>query len=120
MFAFFGRLGLSALGFAVPWRLWLFGGVAALISFFVWHYFSLKKTVKNFNAAVEVQQNRVDGNRQLIEELSDQDDQIMFEQQRRAEQAGQRAKSWLRQQDPQSLSKGYTPKGYTEKMNEVE
>lgn len=113
------KLGLSALGFAIPWRFWLFGIIAAIIGFFVWHYFSLKKTVKNYKDAVEVRQNRVDGNRRLVEELSDSDDQIMYDQMRRADDAARRAKGWLMQQDPKVIKKGFTPKGYTEKMNEV-
>lgn len=120
MFSIFSRIGLSALGFGMPWRLWLFGGIATLVSFFVWHYFSLKKTVRNYNAAIEVRQNTVDGNRELVEQLSRDDDEIMYSQQQRAEEAGKRAKSWLRQQNPQSLTSGYVPKGYAKTINEVE
>lgn len=114
------KFGLSAFGFSVPLRFWIFGFIAIAIALLAWRFVYLQNTVKNYKAAVEVEQNRVDGNRELIEELSEKDDVIMHQQIKRAEEAGKKAKNWLRKQDPEVLKKGYAPKGYTKQINEVE
>lgn len=113
------KIGLSSLGFVIPWRVWLILGLATAVGLFIWRFNYLSNTVKNYKAEVEIQQRKFNSNKDLVEELSRSDDQIMYEQMRRAEEAGDSAKSWLRLQDPEVLKTGKTPKGYAKQLNEV-
>ena len=58
----FAKFGLSALGFAIPWRIWLVIGLVTAIGLFLWRFQYLSNTVKNYKAEVELQQRKVDGN----------------------------------------------------------
>lgn len=116
---FLAKLGLSSLGFALPWRFWLIAGLAVAVGLFIWRFNYLSNAVKNFKAEVEIQQRKFDGNKRLVEELSESDNQIMYDQMQRAEDAGSRAKRWLRSQDPEVIKTGKTPKGYAKQLNEV-
>lgn len=116
---FLAKIGLSSLGFVIPWRVWLILGLATAVGLFIWRFNYLSNTVKNYKAEVEIQQRKFNSNKDLVEELSRSDDQIMYEQMRRAEEAGDSAKSWLRLQDPEVLKTGKTPKGYAKQLNEV-
>lgn len=116
---FLAKIGLSSLGFVIPWRVWLILALATAAGLFIWRFNYLSNTVKNYKAEVEIQQRKFNSNKDLVEELSRSDDQIMYEQIRRAEEAGDSAKSWLRRQDPEVLKTGKTPKGYTDQLNKV-
>lgn len=116
---FLAKLGLSSLGFALPWRFWAIAGLALAVGLFLWRFNYLTNAVKNYKAEVEIQQRKFDGNRRLVEELSESDNQIMYDQMQRAEDAGSRAKSWLRRQDPAAIKQGKTPPGYAKHLNEV-
>ncbi len=101
----------------IPFKVWLVIGVASLVGLGIWRINYLSKAVKNFKAAVEVQQNIVDGNRQLVEDLTNADDSIMHDAQQRAEENGGAFMRWLYTQKPPK--DGKMPPGYVEKMNGV-
>lgn len=101
----------------IPVKIWLIGGAIVLLGIGAWRMSYLSGVVKNFKAAVEVQQNIVTGNKRLVEDLSNADDEIMNDAQKRAEENGSAFMRWLYQQKPPT--DGKVPPGYAEKMNGV-
>lgn len=101
----------------IPLKVWLVIGAVSLVGLGIWRINYLSKAVKNFKAAVEVQQNIVDGNRQLVEDLTNADDSIMHDAQRRTDESGSAFMRWLYTQEPPK--DGKMPPDYVEKMNGV-
>lgn len=101
----------------VPLKIWILVGGLTIIAALYWRLDYLKDTVDKYTAAVEVEQGRVNGNRELVEDLSRSDDQLMHDAHRRADEAHARFMRWLYRQTPPT--NGKTPPGYVEHMNEV-
>lgn len=101
----------------VPLKIWLVFGAVAVVSLGIWRMNYLGRIVKNYKAAVEVQQNTVNGNRELVEDLTRADDQIMNDEKQRADESGRSFMRWLYRQTPPT--NGKTPPGYVEEMNKV-
>lgn len=98
-------------------KIWIVIGGVAIVSLFVWRWGYLELLTKNYKAGIRIEQNRIDSNRELVEELSRADDELMYRQQRQADDNGQSAKQWLLKQS--APKDGMTPKGYVDAINGV-